>query len=226
MDAATAPASMEQDKLVSILSAEEVDPLAYTIVSNSDTSVATATIDGGSLQITPLAVGTCTLIVRVTDLDGNSIERDVSVEVDWTFADWITASGLTLDNGVSDDADGDRFSNFIEYNLFGDLENPNASLSQRAQVSFGTPTPKDYLAIEFSTRRGINDTVIYVEALNELSAGAIWSEVWNSTQGPGNAQVESSSEGAESIDWVVRDTQPIENSAKRFIRVRVQALGE
>lgn len=226
MDATTAPATMEQDKLVSILSAKEVNPLTYTIISNSDGSVATASIDGGFLQVTPLAAGTCILSLRVTDLDGNFIDRDVTVEIGWTFADWITASGLTLENGQSDDVDGDGFSNFIEYILFGDLENSNASLSQRLQVSFGALTPKDYLAIEFSTRRGINDATVYVEALNELSADSIWSEVWNSNQGLANAQVHSSSVGAESIDWVIRDTQAMEESAKRFIRVRVQALGE
>jgi cyclophilin family peptidyl-prolyl cis-trans isomerase len=224
MDAATAPASMEQDKLVSILSAVEVAPLSHSIVSNSDAVVATATIDNGSLQITPLASGTCTLRIRVTDLDNNMIERDVTVVVGWTFADWIQASGLIVDNGMLDDADGDQFSNFIEYNLFGNLESPNASLSQRAQVSYGTPTAKDYLAIEFSSRRGIEDAVIYVEAINELSANPSWTEVWNSAQGASDAQVHSSSMGAGYVDWVIRDKQAMQESPTRFIRVRVEAL--
>lgn len=226
MNAATAPATMDQDKLVSIVSAVEVAPLAYSIVLNSDDAVATATIDDGSLEITPLAAGSCTLRVRVTDLDGNVIERDVSVAVGWTYADWIEASGLTLDNGVLDDADGDQLSNFIEYNLLGDLESPNASLSHRAQVSYGTPTAKDYLAVEFSTRSGIEDTVIYVEAINELSAAPIWTEVWNSTQGVLGAQVHSSRVGAGYVDWVIRDEQAMDGSTKRFMRVRVQALAE
>jgi cyclophilin family peptidyl-prolyl cis-trans isomerase len=224
MDAATAPGSMEQGKLVSILSAVEIAPLAYSIVSNSDADVATATIDDGSLQITPLAAGMCTLRVRVTDLDNNVIERDVDVVVSWTFAEWIQASGLTVDNGMSDDADNDQFSNFIEYNLFGNLESPNAPLSQRAQVSFGSPSAKEYLAIEFSTRRGVEDAIIYVEAINELSANSGWTEVWDSTQGASGAQVYSSSVGAESVDWMIRDTQTMEGNPTRFIRVRVESL--
>lgn len=224
MNAATAPATMEQDKLVRILSAAELAPLSYSIASNSAPDVATATISGGVLEIIPLSAGTCTLSLQVTDLDGNSIKRDLTVEIDWTFADWMAASGLTVDNAMFDDADGDQFSNFMEYNLFGDPENPDATLSQRAQVSFGEPESKDYLALEFRTRRGITDAIIYVEANDELVAPSVWSEVWNSTQGLGNAQVHSSLVEAESTYWVIRDTQAMEDSAKRFMRVRVEAL--
>lgn len=226
MNAATAPATMEQDKLVRILSAAEVTPLSYSIASNSAPDVATATISGGVLELTPLSTGTCTLSLRVTDLDNNVIERDLTINVDWTFTDWIAASGLTVDNAMSDDADGDQFSNFMEYNLFGDPGNPDATLSQRAQVSFGEPESKDYLALEFRTRRGITDAVIYVEANDELAAASVWSEVWNSTQGLGNAQVHSSLVEAESTYWVIRDTQAMEDSAKRFMRVRVETLVE
>lgn len=224
MNAATAPATMEQDKLVRILSAAEVAPLSYTIESNSAPAVVAATITGGVLEITALSAGTCTISIRVTDLDNKVIERDLTIEVKWTFADWIVASGLTVDNGMFDDADGDQFSNFMEYNLFGDLESPDAALSQRAQVSFGDPTAKDYLALEFRTRRGVTDAVIYVEANDELAAPSTWSEVWNSTQGAENAQVHSSVSDAESTHWVIRDTQAMEDSAKRFMRVRVEAL--
>ncbi|MGZ0709876.1 peptidylprolyl isomerase [Coraliomargarita sp. W4R53] len=226
MNAATAPATMEQDKLVRILSAVEVAPLAYSIVSNSNTTVATATIDNGSLQITPLAAGSCTLRVSVTDLDNQAIERDVTVVVGWDFAGWVEAIGLLANHGELDDADGDQFSNFIEYNLFGDPITPNASLTELGQVSYGTSIPKDYLAIEFSTRTGIQDAVVYVEASNELSTNSTWTAVWDSTRGALDAQVHSSAVGTEHVDWVIRDQQAIEASTTRFMRVRVQALVE
>lgn len=226
MNATTAPATMEQDKLVTIVSAEEVAPLTYAILSNSDSSVATATIDGESLEVTPLAVGTCTIRLQVTDLDNNTIERDLGVDVGWTFSDWIAASGQTENTGPLDDVDGDRYNNLIEYTLFGDLVTPNATLASGSQVQFGLPTEKDHLAIAFSTRLGVDDMVIYVDAINELSANPVWSEIWNSTLGSGDAQVDSSLTGAESIDWVIRDTQAVEDNASRFMRVRVEALVE
>jgi cyclophilin family peptidyl-prolyl cis-trans isomerase len=224
MNAAVAPVAMEQDKLVQILSAVEVAPLAYSIVSNSDATVATATIANGSLQITPLIAGTCTIRVGVTDLDNNVIERDVVVRVVWTFENWIAASGVTTNGGALDDADGDQLSNFIEYNLFGDLESPNASLTTQRQVSFGTPMAADYLALEFSTRSGISDTMIYVEAVDALSANPSWAAVWNSGEGALDPQVQSSSMSAERVDWVIRDTQTMEASDQRFMRVRVEVL--
>lgn len=146
------------------------------------------------------------------------------VRVVWTFENWIAASGVTTNGGALDDADGDQLSNFIEYNLFGDLESPNASLTTQRQVSFGTPMAADYLALEFSTRSGISDTMIYVEAVDALSANSSWAAVWNSGEGALDPQVQSSSMSAERVDWVIRDTQTMEASDQRFMRVRVEVL--
>lgn len=224
MNAAAAPATMEPNKLVQILSAAEVAPLSFAIVSNSDPAVAAAGIVDGVLTVTPLSAGTSTVRVRVTDLDNQMIERDVSVEVAWTFADWMAASGVTVENDPLDDPDGDQLSNFLEYALFGDPESPDASLVAQRQVSFGTPTALDYLAVAFSTRRGIDDTVVYVEAISDLnnsSTGPGWTEVWNSSEGAAAATVDSSTVGSDHVDWVIRDVQAIDASPQRFMRVRV-----
>lgn len=224
MDAATAPVAINQDKLVQILSAAEVAPLAFAIISNSDPAVAAANIVDGVLTVMPLTAGTSTVRVRVADLDNNVIERDVSVEVVWTFADWVAASAVTLENNPLDDPDGDQFSNFLEYALFGDPESPEASLVAQRQVSFGTPSALDYLAVAFSTRRGIDDAVVYVEAISDLnnsSTGPGWTEVWNSSEGAAAVTVDSNTVGSDHVDWVIRDVQAIDASPQRFMRVRV-----
>ena len=220
----TAPASMEQDKLVVLESAIEIDPLTYSIVSNSDPSVAEATVSNGTLQVTPLKSGTCTLKIRATDLDDNQIEEDVAITVtSWTFDDWSVAQGIEAgQGGVLDDADGDSLPNFIEYALFGDAKTSTPSLTKSQKVSAGTSATEDYLAIEFSTRNGIQDTRVCVEAVDQLSPDATWTEIWNSSQGSDAAQVHSADVATDHIDWVIRDTQPDSSSASRFMRVRVE----
>jgi hypothetical protein len=226
VDATPVPGILDPDTLVVINSAVEISPLTYSIASNSDTAVAVANINGTTLEITPLAVGVSTLRLQVTDLDNNVIERDVSVVVDWTYADWIEASGATVDTGAFEDADGDQLSNFLEYALFGDLESLDVSLAVGSQVEFdgqfypGQMSPF-FLAIEFASRRGLGDAIVYVEAVNDLSEDGQWSEIWNSTLGDEDSQVFSATQNSESIDWVIRDNQSIGDTDSRFLRVRV-----
>jgi cyclophilin family peptidyl-prolyl cis-trans isomerase len=226
VDATPVLGILDPDTLVVINSAVEISPLTYSIASNSDTAVAVANINGTTLEITPLAVGVSTLRLQVTDLDNNVIERDVSVVVDWTYADWIEASGATVDTGAFEDADGDQLSNFLEYALFGDLESLDVSLAVGSQVEFdgqfypGQMSPF-FLAIEFASRRGLGDAIVYVEAVNDLSEDGQWSEIWNSTLGDEDSQVFSATQNSESIDWVIRDNQSIGDTDSRFLRVRV-----
>ena len=226
VDTATAPASMQQDKLVVIESVVEVDPLKYSIVSNSDASVAEATLSNGTLQITPLKSGTCTLKVRATDLDNNQIDRDIAIEIaGWTFEDWVEAQGLADEQkDLLDDADGDSLTNFIEYALFGDSANPTHSLTKLQKVSFGTTVAQDYPAIKFSTRNNIKDTLVCVEATDQLSSDTTWTEIWNSSQGSSGAQVQSVDVKTDHTDWVIRDTKSTSLIESRFMRVRVERI--
>lgn len=75
-----------------------------------------------------------------------------------------------------------------------------------------------------STRRGIDDAVVYVEAISDLnnsSTGPGWTEVWNSSEGAAAVTVDSSTVGSDHVDWVIRDVQAIDASPQRFMRVRV-----
>lgn len=223
MNAATAPSNMEPDKLVVIETASEINPLAYSIVSNTDPSVATATLlSNGILQITPLQAGNCSLTIRVADLDNNQIEQDISIEIRWTFDQWTEAQGLgTGENGTYDDADADLLSNLIEYSLMGDPAHAMPALATIQVVSAETPEPQDYMAIEFSTRNGTTDAIVSVQATNQLSADTNWTEIWNSSLGSSDPQVHSANRAADYTDWVIRDTQASSASKTRFMRVRV-----
>jgi cyclophilin family peptidyl-prolyl cis-trans isomerase len=219
MAATTAPETMEQDKLVTIVSAAEVAPIAYEVVSVSGSAVASAGVNGSDLEITPLEAGTCVIVVRGTDLDDNLLERSLTVTVEWSFADWVAGEGLTAgEDGAGDDPDMDRSDNLLEYGLFGDPLVAGGSLAEGQRVIDGD----EYLAVAFSVRKGAADVVIRVEAAN--SPEGTWTEVWNSTQGFGHAQVVSAANEGESTDLVVRDTAVLGSAGARFLRVRVERL--
>ncbi len=227
VDPGSAPTNMEQDKLVVIESAVEIDPLEYEVVSNTDESVAQATVINSTLQITPLNPGTCTLRIKAIDRDNNEFEEDLVITVlGWTFEDWSAAQGLSDEQkGLLDDADGDSLPNFIEYALFGDPIIATPALAQSQTVSSGEPSPQDHLAIEFSTRNVVEDAIIRVEATDQLSLNTNWTELWNLSQGSSAAHVHSVDVQADHTDWVIRDTQSNSSSESRFMRVRVEHVG-
>lgn len=68
--------------LGSYFSDADGDVLTYTLVTNSDPSKATASVNGSILSITPLAPGITNLTVRATDSDGNFIEDVIEITVD------------------------------------------------------------------------------------------------------------------------------------------------
>jgi cyclophilin family peptidyl-prolyl cis-trans isomerase len=80
MDAATAPAFMEPDKLVKITGVTAAPILTYTVTSE-DSAIATASLSGTNVTITGVATGSTTVEVKATDLDGSQITQDISVTV-------------------------------------------------------------------------------------------------------------------------------------------------
>ncbi len=77
-----APAAMDIDKTVKILSAEERSPFEFTLLDNSEESIVQAAIEGAQLVVTGLDEGTSILKVRATDYDGNHIDQEFSVTVE------------------------------------------------------------------------------------------------------------------------------------------------
>jgi cyclophilin family peptidyl-prolyl cis-trans isomerase len=81
VNAAVAPAGMDQDLLVKTLSVRETGPLVYSILTPPAPAVASAAVANGVLTVTPVAEGTTTVRVRVADLDGTPFDQDLAVTV-------------------------------------------------------------------------------------------------------------------------------------------------
>ncbi|MFZ4764534.1 MAG: putative Ig domain-containing protein, partial [Roseimicrobium sp.] len=83
MDEASAPSTIDVTKVVKVNSATPVGVLSYS-VSQTNSSVVSASISGNSLAITALAGGQSTVTVQATDLDGNVTSQSFTVTVNQT----------------------------------------------------------------------------------------------------------------------------------------------
>lgn len=96
VDQSPAPTSIDQTKLLKVLSTTSVPILHYAVVTPPDGAVATATITGTSLQIHAVAIGSTTMTVKATDVDSNVTEQTVNISVTQAGAT-ITLNSATLE---------------------------------------------------------------------------------------------------------------------------------
>lgn len=80
MDASSAPDILDPDLLVKVVSVAPIAVLSYQATS-SNTAVATVSVQGTNVVITGVTSGTATIEVKATDLDGNTVSRNIEVTV-------------------------------------------------------------------------------------------------------------------------------------------------
>jgi cyclophilin family peptidyl-prolyl cis-trans isomerase len=80
MNAATAPANMDVNQTVRVLSASVISPFAYS-VNDVSANIATVVIQDGQIKITGLAAGTRNVILSARDLDGNTTAQNFTITV-------------------------------------------------------------------------------------------------------------------------------------------------
>lgn len=221
MNAATAPATMDQTKLVKMNSVTPIPTLSYTITGNTNPSVATASIVSGQLHLVGLTGGQTTITVTATDLDYLTTSQTVSVNLTDTYSSWASRNSFTGgQNGATQNPDGDALTNLLEYALFG-----NPSLASQAPVPTSgktgvSPAPQ-FMTLTFAVRKLTTGLIYIVEANNQLSGS--WSEVWNSASDPtfGSAQVLGKVDQADRTMVTIKDNSALSAQAQRFMRLRV-----
>lgn len=80
MNAATAPADMDINKTVRILSASVIPTLSYS-TDEVSADKAAVVVENGQLKITGLSAGSRTVNVTARDLDGNTVSRSFTITV-------------------------------------------------------------------------------------------------------------------------------------------------
>jgi cyclophilin family peptidyl-prolyl cis-trans isomerase len=77
----TAPATMDISKVIAMSTVAPVEPLSYAVTGNSNSAVATVTILNGNLEVSALTPGQTIVTVTATDLDGNPVSQNFTVNV-------------------------------------------------------------------------------------------------------------------------------------------------
>jgi len=221
-NAQAVPATMDNTKVMKILSVSSLTSgqwLTYSAGSSAP-SVATASVSGTSLSITPLAPGNTTITVTATDLDGLTSTQIINVSVKTTFAQWATSAGLTGNNAdFDDDADFDGRTNLEEYALMTSAVNPGES-SAPAFTTTGTNTK--YGEITFSVRKFAPGLTYTVQGSSTLESGG-WTNLWTLTDGFSASSVTSAVSQSDRTIITVRDNQAVPPAVRRFLRVVVTA---
>lgn len=212
----SAPADYDPTKVVEITSVAPVPVLAYNAVSG-DTGVATVTVSGTSLEVTPVAVGTTSVTVTATDLDGNSEQQMFDVTVSITLDSW--AASLGVPSGEDDPEDDIEMDGLTLLEDFAFLGTPTGNDRDKlpttgVEDNGGTLTG----CITFRMRKDASTLRYEVEANGQLTG--MWSSVWDSSQGFTPANVTAVDEGTH---WsvTVKDSTPVTQGSPRFMRVRL-----
>lgn len=84
VNAASAPASMDNTKMLAIQSARRIPVLSFALPYDPSSDALSASLSGDALSLTGLKPGTKDIEVKITDLDGNEITRTLHVTVGQT----------------------------------------------------------------------------------------------------------------------------------------------
>jgi cyclophilin family peptidyl-prolyl cis-trans isomerase len=175
------PATYNPAALVRINGASVVAPLGLS-ASSSQPSVASVTLTGTNLTLSPLAPGTTVITLTATDLDNLTATSSFEVTVRETYDYWASNQTFATPADATPDADpdADGLPNLLEYALGGLPLAPSAAL---APVLARDPATS---ALTLSYTRARADVTYAVETTTTLANPASWTTV-GVTQGDPDA---------------------------------------
>jgi peptidyl-prolyl cis-trans isomerase A (cyclophilin A) len=196
--------------------------LTYSILSNTNPTVATAAIQSSTLVLTPVAgqVGVASITVRATDSVGNTVDDTFSYSINDTFTTWVTKN--TFPNGQnqsSQNPDNDEWNNLQEFAFIGNPGVMNSQASVIFQGVSGTAPAARYMTLTFPVRKFTQGLTYTVEANDALSG--TWTEIWKSSDGFSHAQVVTALNQLDRTVLTVKDTAAMASKQKRFMRIKV-----
>lgn len=202
-------------QLVRISAASAIAPLS--LIANSSTpAVASASVSGTDLTVTPISPGTTTITLTATDLDGQSVQTTflLTVQSD-RYPLWVERQSFALpeDANPTADPDHDGQSNLIEYALVSSpiSSSPNAVSSI---VQLGRLTGS------FTVRRFLSDATVSLETATTLAGP--WTTRWSLTDGADHPWIVNHLDFADSTLITFSDPDPAP-PMRLFLRLKVTA---
>jgi cyclophilin family peptidyl-prolyl cis-trans isomerase len=202
-------------QLVRISAASAIAPLS--LIANSSTpAVASASVSGTDLTVTPISPGTTTITLTATDLDGQSVQTTflLTVQSD-RYPLWVERQSFAFpeDANPTADPDHDGQSNLIEYALASSpiSSSPNAVSSI---VQLGRLTGN------FTVRRFLSDATVSLETATTLAGP--WTTRWSLTDGADHPWIVNHLDFADSTLITFSDPDPTPPT-RLFLRLKVTA---
>lgn len=210
----TPPATYDPAALVRINSATVIPPLTFSAES-SEPAVATASVDGTNLTLTPLASGSSTITLTATDLDNQSISTTLSVIVaaQDAYDLWAGQQSFVLPSDAATEADPDQDGviNLLEF-----------ALHSAPLVASGNPLAPaldgDHLTLTFPLGSNLDGTTVRLQSADSLAGP--WSSQWTSSDGFTHPWIVTAEDLGSYHRVTARDPEPL-NPARRFLRLQV-----
>ncbi len=216
VNAASAPATMNNALAVKINSVTALPVLTYSVVSNSNSAAVTASIVSGGLSLTPVAAGTSSVVIRAADLEGRFVDQTVAVTVNNSLANWANTENIPLgQQGANDDPDRDGRTNLLEYALMtGPTSGDGNSQPTVSTITDGSDKKG---TITFKVRKFAALTYT-VQGSSTLTG---WSTIWTTADGFAAPTIVSAVDNADHTLVTVKDTTPYSPNVQRFLQVVV-----
>ncbi len=200
-------------KLVRISAASVVAPLALA-VSSSDPTVATASVSGTDLAVTPVSPGTATLTLTATDLDGQATATSLQVTVGTdSYPQWSARQSFALpaDALSTADPDHDGRTNLVEYALA-------SSPTTGSPAAISPSSQNGHLTGAFNMRRFLSDATVSLETATDLAGP--WTSRWSLADGFSHPWITGHVDSADSTEVSFRDPN-LAPPNRLFLRVKV-----
>ncbi len=219
-DLAAAPTSIDFAHLALVNSVAVIPSVTVSVVANTQPDVCAASVAGNMLTLTPgTALGSTTLTLRATDVEGNTAEETLAIHSADTFATWAAAQNFATpaEAEALANPDGDAFVNLLE---FAWLLAPKAAgfaalpVAGRAMVEGA-----EHLTLTFPVRAFATGVRTEVQAATSLTGP--WTALWTTADGFAHPLVTAAVAGEDRTTVTVRDSAPIAAPGTRFLRVVV-----
>lgn len=212
---ASAPTTYDIASLVRISSVTAISPLSFTAES-ANPAIATVSVDGSSLTVTPAAAGETTVNLTAKDLDNQTVATSfpVSVWIRDTYDSW--AAALTFaspaDAAAAADPDDDGRLNFVEFALGSDPL-VKAQTDPVPGLDNGSPT------LTFQLRKNTTGVTVTLQKATDLNGP--WTDEWASTNGLTGPWISGTSDSGEVVIVTAKDPSPPAAGGREFLRLKI-----
>jgi cyclophilin family peptidyl-prolyl cis-trans isomerase len=210
----TPPAVYDPTTLVRISTAEVIPPLTLGAESSAP-DVATVSLTGTNLTVTPLAPGTSTITLTATDLDAQSINTTFSVTVapPDAYDIWAGQQSFAQPSDAEPGADPDQDGgvNLMEFALHSA---PLAASSNPLVPAIDG----NHLTLTFPLRSILSGTTVTLQSAASLAGP--WNNQWTANDGFTHPWIATTEDLGSYHNVTAKDPEPL-SPARQFLRLQV-----